>query len=968
MGTRKKVHECEKVEGSEIKQLNELGLLILILDRDTDLAYDRAMFGAVWRVLRGRGWTSKRPNGRSLNDMHLYIPPDGTPNGTIGVDYFLGERALLEYYRQTFGLSNSGGDITTRLTETNDNSGVTSHEITGRSTLEASGEGTASRYGLWCDQRVESAENHDEVEGTRAAFCSENAQEQIIDISAGPVCAVCNAACSTERSSAIRVDSESVRTGGDERITSDRSNSNSLAHHHTNTSGSTKSSQKKSRSQYKATGLGARVVPKGKAPLQKNRPAKTIVTAMKDELTRRVRTSAEKFVGASVAFTPSEVSWMPLSLYRDVGAAYLLGVVTRYAIRPSANSENISVPTAQFQIDWTCTSFQSKVHVHHASEDTITRGISQFAKIYVGFFAFIPLSFWNQVVVSSNNYADSSGNPSARAINLDELMKFLGIMWYMTLIDKGEMRNYWVDDEEASIFPGSRSRSLGSIMTWRRFIYIRKYLSFRSNVTRSDVQRDPAARIRPLINILKSRCLQHVDVGRNVAVDEASIACRSRYARHIIVFNPQKPTGKYHFKLYVCCCSTSWYAVIFKLHCSSLLDDRMDGVVPQYEVLQLAKLTEKSSDVRSHVMEVTSSLNESSRIINTDNFYTSCLLLESLRSVGLYGRGTVRKSSKHFPHFTMIRKSDAKPRGFIKQGVCLEKHIVAASWVDGSIVNVVSNADASSSSTVSRRLKEAHVTFTAPTCISEYNSAMQGVDRHDQLRGRFSLADGHSFQKWHKKLAMAIIDIARCNAYICDSIARDSYQGRSSNQSESKARDRHRSFVISLVRELFNGDWKACIDRDCGMVYAATTASTTTSAPPRNVRSEVSAEIIPTQGQVCVAKESWWILQGRSRSMRKCTVCKFECRDATQKTDYCETHRVALCKRTYPVDTTKEHLCQQPMWTCWQKYHSFYLPKQIYTMDGNLSRASSIYKIQQPFLKEQRRKRHITSDQSKNLA
>ncbi|GMF50390.1 unnamed protein product [Phytophthora fragariaefolia] len=369
------------------------------------------MFGAVCRVLRGRGWTSKRPNGRSLNDMHLYIPPDGTPNGTIGVDYFLGGRALLEYCRQRFGLSNSGGDITTSLTETNDNSGVTSHKITGGSTLEASGEGTASRYGLCCDQRVESAETHDEVEGTRAAFCSENAQEQIIGISAGPVCAVCNAACSTERScmgckkfmhhfcshgvcislqiadpnggilqdfgdstycskvcytAAIRVDSESVRTGGDERITSDRSNSHSLAHHHTNTSGSTKSSQKKSRSQSKATGLGARVVPKGKAPLQKNRPAKTIVTAMKDELTRRVRASAEKFVGASVAFTPSEESWMPLSLYRDVGAAYLLGVVTRYAIRPSANSENISVPTAQFQIDWTY---------------TITRGISQFAKM-----------------------------------------------------------------------------------------------------------------------------------------------------------------------------------------------------------------------------------------------------------------------------------------------------------------------------------------------------------------------------------------------------------------------------------------------------------------------------------------------------------------------------------------------------------------------------------------------------------
>ncbi|GMG16985.1 unnamed protein product [Phytophthora fragariaefolia] len=211
-------------------------------------------------------------------------------------------------------------------------------------------------------------------------------------------------------------------------------------------------------------------------------------------------------------------------------------------------------------------------------------------------------------------------------------------------------------------------------MTWRRFIYIRKNLSFRSAVTPNDLQRDPAARIRPLISILKSRCLRHVSVRRNVAVDEAR---------------------KYHFKLYACCCTTSWYVVSFKLHCSSTIDDRMDGVIPHQDIWHHADLTAMSSDIRSHVMEVTTSL----------------------------------------------------------KGYC--RILVAASWVDGSIVNVVSNADASNVSTVYRRIKDKEVAFTAPTCIAEYNSAMQGVDRHDKLRGRFSLADGHSFQKWHKKIAMA---------------------------------------------------------------------------------------------------------------------------------------------------------------------------------------------------------------------
>lgn len=128
---------------------------------------------------------------------------------------------------------------------------------------------------------------------------------------------------------------------------------------------------------------------------------------------------------------------------------------------------------------------------------------------------------------------------------------------------------------------------------------------------------------------------------------------------------------------------------------TSLLEDRLNGVVPGPEILQLAELTAKSSEIRSHVIEVTASLKGSRRIVNTDKFYTLCLLMESLRAIGLYGRGTVRTSSKHFPHFTMIKPGDTKPRGYMKQGVCLEQHIVAASWVDGSIVNIVSNADAS---------------------------------------------------------------------------------------------------------------------------------------------------------------------------------------------------------------------------------------------------------------------------------
>ncbi|GMF44928.1 unnamed protein product [Phytophthora fragariaefolia] len=76
----------------------------------TDPADDCAVFSYVWRVVSGAGWSSKRPTGRSLSDLFQYIPPGGDSNGTEGIDYFLGEQALLEHYRRTFVDSKSATD------------------------------------------------------------------------------------------------------------------------------------------------------------------------------------------------------------------------------------------------------------------------------------------------------------------------------------------------------------------------------------------------------------------------------------------------------------------------------------------------------------------------------------------------------------------------------------------------------------------------------------------------------------------------------------------------------------------------------------------------------------------------------------------------------------------------------------------------------------------------------------------
>jgi hypothetical protein len=71
---------------------------------------------------------------------------------------------------------------------------------------------------------------------------------------------------------------------------------------------------------------------------------------------------------------------------------------------------------------------------------TETRVKAQFLELFKhsavsSFFAFLPLSFWEAVVQKTNERMRAK---KKREISLSELMKFLGILFYMSIVDKGE--------------------------------------------------------------------------------------------------------------------------------------------------------------------------------------------------------------------------------------------------------------------------------------------------------------------------------------------------------------------------------------------------------------------------------------------------------------------------------------------------------------------------------------------------
>ncbi|GMF26433.1 unnamed protein product [Phytophthora fragariaefolia] len=341
-------------------------------------------------------------------------------------------------------------------------------------------------------------------------------------------------------------------------------------------------------------------------------------------------------------------------------------------------------------------------------------------------------------------------------------------------------------------------------------------------------------------------------------------------------------------------------------------EDGIFDVTSPTEARNLATELSEVATIRHHVLEVVRPIFNTQSIVNTDNFYTSVQLLQALRVKGLRRRGTVRSNSKHFPHHVMLHSKKSN-RGDYRQGVSVEHQMLAAAWCDGNIVRVVSNADSSSMTTVRRRIGAESVKFAAPACMKQYNSYMQGVDRLDQTRARFSISDGHSFQKWHKKLAMAVIDIARCNAHLTRKLVMPS----------SSNRDPHREFMLDLINELISTRWIAAPSNGC-MLYSGTTPTADERPSPSPV-STAFAAASPAESpkKVCTAVSSKQMFQVANRKRRQCIICRWEDRYATEVTDFCIIHAVCLCKEFHhPKDgeITPSYVCSHTTWTCWENF------------------------------------------------
>jgi hypothetical protein len=409
--------------------------------------------------------------------------------------------------------------------------------------------------------------------------------------------------------------------------------------------------------------------------------------------------------------------------------------------------------------------------------------------------AIFPLIFWETITKNINKYADYKikkrmsdkkvKRPKLVASHkwfpavLPEVMTYFGLLIYFMLHPQvgKRVRDAWD-------YPYSNDWT--KFMTKSRFLQIGALLHFNDNDAEEGLQNDSLHKIRPLLNILKITLGKHATFGSEWSLDEATMANKSSYTLFLICFNPMKPTGKFHFKIYMVCCAESNLTLRIKIHTKDNADTDNEESYDEY-INKLDNLT----------MQLCRPFFHSGTTINMDNYYMSTTCAMRLRDNGVFCRGTIWNTHKYVPKGIQFTSAEARmlPRGTHCMAVCQEQQMLAVGWVDSKAVYFVSTAETSEVVTVTRRIGSMKVDVHAPLAVSNYNKYMGGVDQHDRLRSTFSLCKTHHYKKYYIKLMLFLLDIGLTNAWIYYKMCNEDICGKDGSRA---------SFFQSVAESMVN--------------------------------------------------------------------------------------------------------------------------------------------------------------------
>ena len=309
-------------------------------------------------------------------------------------------------------------------------------------------------------------------------------------------------------------------------------------------------------------------------------------------------------------------------------------------------------------------------------------------------------------------------------------------------------------------------------MTKNRFEEIRQFLHFSDSSNeppKGSPEYDHLYKCQPVLTKVVENVQRAYYPGQNIAIDEATIACKGRLGFR--QYMPAKPT-KYGIKVWMAADSENGYVNNMAIYQGG--EEGKDGCVhgQGYDV----------------VMSMARPFLNKNHHLFFDNFFSSVKLFDHLLSQDTYACATVQSNRKEMPR---CAKQKLKQPG---QLIWAQKgKLLFTKWHDRRDINFLSTnvSPAIAPRLVERKIKRQVVKIEKPYVSNLYTSKMGEVDQADQLRSYYYT--GRQSRRWYRYVFWFLFNVCICNAHILDS----KHHGRQ--------KKKQLQFRMALAKELIDG-------------------------------------------------------------------------------------------------------------------------------------------------------------------
>ncbi|CAM4735282.1 unnamed protein product [Leuciscus chuanchicus] len=333
-------------------------------------------------------------------------------------------------------------------------------------------------------------------------------------------------------------------------------------------------------------------------------------------------------------------------------------------------------------------------------------------------------------------------------VSVDELYRYIGLVFYMALVKMSSIADYWRQDSLFSVpFPSTvMSRDRYRTISWNLHIS-HPEADKENDKKRGTAEHDQLFRVRPLMDTIRLACKTFYHPRRNLAVKERLVACRANAGmRRFMKAEP----AKLAFKFFFLADSSNGYTVDLSVYTGKNIFPTGRGL--SYDAV-MSLLDKKVLGSGYHVY--------------MDDFYTSPKLLTDLFAMKFGACGTYRDTRKDFPRSASNPLTKKSSRGSIRW--IRDGPLVCVKWMDKKEMSVCSTIHAAYTGDRVKRQVKAQETrrtksFPCPAPVSAYNQHMTSVDPSDQLLQYYTAQ--HNTMKWYRKVFLHFLDVAATNAFI----------------------------------------------------------------------------------------------------------------------------------------------------------------------------------------------------------